>query len=170
MTEQRKRLRSGESLVEALVGIFIFLLILAILQGAISFCTNAQRESEEIRERNAVICQNLWETDYMEGTVGAEADLVFEAVVIDPDTGQPIKDSDGNPITSGTLFKVKVDLGTKDVTYTEEGEQQSILFYLFGSTRSPVSPGGLTEPEGGGGMVPGTGEEGPDPETGGEDP
>ena len=79
MTEWRKRLRSGESLVEALVGIFIFLMILAILQGAVSFCTNAQRESEEIRERNADICQNLRGTDYTEGGSGAEANLVFKA-------------------------------------------------------------------------------------------
>ena len=191
MTEWRKRLRSGESLVEALVGIFIFLMILAILQGAVSFCTNAQRESEEIRERNADICQNLRGTDYTEGGSGAEANLVFKAGSIDPETGKPIRDpSTGEPITSGTLFNVKVDLGTKDVKYEEEGEQKSILFYLFRSTRSPVDPANPSEPENpsggeetqsdtgeegpnpgtGEGPEPDTGEEGPNPETGGENP
>ena len=184
MTERRKRLRSGESLVEALVGIFIFLMILAILQGAVSFCTNAQRKSEEIRERNAVICQNLRETAYTEGGAGAEANLVFKAVVIDPDTGKPIRDpSTGEPITSGTLFNVKADLGTKDVKYEEEGEQKSILFYLFGSPRPPADSANSSEPKepsepsggeetkpetGEEGQNPGTGEEGPEPDTGEE--
>ncbi len=42
---------SGESLAEVMVSAVIFFIMMAVLQGAISFSTNAQHKSEEIREK-----------------------------------------------------------------------------------------------------------------------
>ncbi len=50
--KKKNHFNSGETLVEAMVGIFIFLIILAGLQSAISFCTNAQRGSPETKYGN----------------------------------------------------------------------------------------------------------------------
>ena len=58
---------SGESLVEVTVSAVIFLMMMAVLQGSISFCTNAQHKSEEIRQENAEICRNLQSASYIPG-------------------------------------------------------------------------------------------------------
>ena len=41
--------RSGETLVEIMVSAVVFLILVGILQGAIVFCSNAQRRSEQLR-------------------------------------------------------------------------------------------------------------------------
>ena len=50
--------RTGESLVEVMVSAVIFLMMMAILQGSISFCTIAQQKCQQIRDINEEICRN----------------------------------------------------------------------------------------------------------------
>ena len=58
---------SGETLVEIMVSAMLFLMMMAIIQGAISFCTNAQHKSREIRESNGEICNKV-----RQGTAGLQ--------------------------------------------------------------------------------------------------
>ena len=123
MKELHKRSKSGETLVEILVGIFIFLIILAALQMAISYCTNAQQKSRKIREHNTEICRSLRNGTYQKGIESQTYE--FKATVSRPD---------GEVTGSTTLFEVKVNLGTMEGEYTEDdGNKQSVLFYLFGT-------------------------------------
>lgn len=119
MIKGKIRDRSGESLVEIMAGAFLFLMMMALLQGAVTFCSNAQRRSEQVRDRNARICRSVRDTAY---TGGAEQVYAFRA-------------TDGAGSGSGVLFRVEAQLGKKEVPYTDEtGAAQSMTFYLFGST------------------------------------
>lgn len=46
---KKNRHNCGETLVEVMVSIVIFLLLIAVLQGSVSFCTKAQNKSRDIR-------------------------------------------------------------------------------------------------------------------------
>ncbi len=119
MKRRKLQDKSGESLVEIMVGAFLFLMMTALLQGAITFCSNAQRRSEQVREKNAQICREVREAAYMGGAVQTYA---FRA-------------TDGAVSGSGVLFQIDAQLGKKEVSYTDEtGASQSVIFYLFGST------------------------------------
>ena len=113
--------KSGETLVEILAAAAIFLLMMGIMQGAISFCTNAQHKSAAIRSVNAEICRKLRVTT--PASAGGAATYSFRAISLDG-TQQ-----------SGVLFEVETDLGKKDVTYRDEaGVERTVTFYLFQST------------------------------------
>lgn len=123
----RIKSNAGESLVEVLVSMFLFLMMVAIMQEAISFCTNAQHKSEQIREQNAKICESVWEKD-SSGT-GGRAKFVFRAV-----------SADGSQ-TGNEVFEIEADLGEKTVPYTdEEGTTQDYTFYVY--MEQPAAGGG----------------------------
>ena len=84
MKTHRIHLSSGESLVEVMVSAVIFLMMMAVLQGAISFCTNAQHKSREIRERNAEICRNLQTASYIPGP--ESKNYIFKATTAEGET------------------------------------------------------------------------------------
>ncbi len=110
---------SGESLVEVLVSMLIFMMMAAIMQGAISFCTNAQHKSEQIRKDHAAICEKAWNTDPT--AAGGTASFRFTAV-----------SADGNLTGTTTLFKVEARLGEKKVSYTDaEGNTKEYTFYVY---------------------------------------
>ena len=60
MKKRKNALKSGETLVEVMASIVIFLLVVAMLQGAVSFCTSAQAKSREIRTNTNAIIESLW--------------------------------------------------------------------------------------------------------------
>lgn len=122
--KKKNHFNSGETLVEAMVGIFIFLIILAGLQSAISFCTNAQKKSEAVRKQNTEICRSLHKGTYQDGAETKEFE--FKATI-----------ADGEITGTETLFKVKVNLGTVEAEYQEEdGSTEKVKFYLFGKAPS----------------------------------
>lgn len=53
------RSRSGDTLVEVMASIFIFLLMMGILQGAVSYSSASMRKNQEIRQENAEILKEL---------------------------------------------------------------------------------------------------------------
>ena len=53
------RSRSGDTLVEVMASIFIFLLMMGILQGAVSYSSASMRKNQEIRQENAEILKKL---------------------------------------------------------------------------------------------------------------
>lgn len=116
----RIRLRSGETLAEILVSALIFLVIAAVLQGAVSFCTNAQRKSSQIRADSQEICRLLREASLTDS--GETAVFSFRASTLD-----------GNQTGTTVLFSIEVGLDTKEVRYEDEnGEEQTVIFYVFG--------------------------------------
>lgn len=115
----RIKSNAGESLAEVLVSMLIFLMMVAIMQGAISFCTNAQHKSEQIREKNARICEAVWR-DSSPGAKTGGARFVFQAM-----------SADGNQMGS-EVFEIEADLGAKTVSYTDEdGSTQNYTFYVY---------------------------------------
>ena len=131
MKKGKNRFNSGESLVEVLVGIFIFLMILAGLQSAVSFSSNAQRKSEEIRRKNTEICRSLHKAAYKAGSESKV--LEFKAVLPDSGEGAASTPSPERPL----LFKLHVNLGTAEAEYKEEdGSLGKVIFYLFGQDPS----------------------------------
>ena len=124
MEMKRIHYDSGESLVEVMVGAVILLMMMAVLQGALSFCTNAQQRVEQIRRINEEICQNLRTTSSVPGPENTE--YLFRATTADGETPGP---------DSATLFRVSVELRTKEVSYQDEdGTIKTTTFYLFGSS------------------------------------
>ena len=63
------RKKSGETLVEVIASLFIFLILFGILQGAISYSHASMEKNKQIRAENAEIIQNLASTDAAAGTV-----------------------------------------------------------------------------------------------------
>lgn len=128
---KKLRLKSGETLVEVLAASAVFLLMMGIMQGAISFCTNAQHKSEAVRTVNADICQKLRSKPFDPLDPGSTAVYSFRAVSAD---GQQ---------QSGVLFEVKAGLATKSVDYQDEsGSSEIITFYVFQSTAPDPAGGG----------------------------
>lgn len=124
MKNRRVRINSGESMVEIMVSIVIFLMMMAVMQGAISFCSNAQTKSVQIREANAEICQKLETSAY---TDNGNATYSFKAT-----------SADGATSGTETLFSVEVELGKKEVS---DSEGKTTTFYMFGV---PSGTGGGT--------------------------
>lgn len=125
----RKRLRAkaGESLVEVMVSAVIFLMLAAVLQGAVTFCTRAQHRSKEIRQRNAQICENLQTAP---SASNGSASFAFKAT-----------DGDGTQTGSTVLFQVEVPLEKKEVPYTDQGGAlKTAAFYLFGNSGGGGGP------------------------------
>lgn len=114
---RRRNDRSGETLVEVMVSIFLFLIMLAVLQGSVAFCTNAQRKNEQIREKTAELERAFYETPG--STKTGENTYTFKA-----------SSADGSMQGEQTLFRVNVELREKQVS-------SDTTFYLFGTGGQP---------------------------------
>lgn len=123
MRVNRIHKKSGETLVEILVSGFLFLMMMAVLQGAVSFCSSAQQKSRQLRDSNARLCQNLRAADGIAGEANGEKELSFRAV-----------SPDGSQIGSH-VFTVKAALEKKDIS---DGEGRKTTFFLF----APKETGG----------------------------
>lgn len=111
---------AGETIVEVTASTLIFLLMVAMLQGAVSFCGKAQQKSRQIRYDAAEVSKALWQTNWPETTEGT-ADFQFYAVGADGTKGN-------------NVFSVNVDLNTKDVTYQSmDGADKDMRFYVYGT-------------------------------------
>lgn len=108
MNRKKGRSASGETLVEVMVSAVIFLLMVALLSGAVSFCTNAQQKSALLRKRNAAVCAAL-RADAGAGSGSGDATLAFYAV-----------SADGSQ-TGSLVFNLPVKLATKSII-DDEGE------------------------------------------------
>lgn len=116
---RRKKIhpQSGETLAEILVSALLFLMMMAVMQGAVAFCSNAQRRSEQIRGSNAQICRKLREDDSAGNSNGA-ADYTFRATSADGT-------QDGN-----VVFTLEdVPLAEKEI---EDDDGRKVTFYLYG--------------------------------------
>jgi len=117
------RSNSGETLVEVMVSMLLFLMILGMLQKSIDFASNAQVRSEELRKNNSAIAAALRSGGIVSN--GADATYQFKSAKAD------------GTIVEGTqlLFEVPVKLGKKTVSYTAaDGSSRDIEFAIFSSS------------------------------------
>lgn len=119
---RKSRANAGETLVEVLVSVFLFLMLAAVLEGAVSYSSAALKKNKQIRADQAAILTSFAET---EADPGAEQTISFQAVSSD-------FTQKGN-----LVFQVPVRLDEKKVDYQDtKGQQQQITFYLYGSAGS----------------------------------
>ena len=137
---KKSRANAGETLVEVVASIFIFLILMGILQGAITYSSNSLKKNKEIRSDNAKIMEALQNTEVT--SVERNKSIDFNATNSDMS------------IKGNHVFSVATDLNKKIVTYTDsKGEEQTTTFYLYGSPDADVSKieeQVHTTPEGGG--------------------
>lgn len=117
---------AGETLVEVMASIFIFLIMVGILQLAVSYSGAALQKNKEIRADNAAILQSLAGAEVTSN--GTDQNVTFKAA--NSDLTQFGKE----------VFTVSTKLLKKEVTYTDtDGQQQSVTFCLYGTDTKPAS-------------------------------
>lgn len=122
---KKNRHNCGETLVEVMVSIVIFLMLIAMLQGAVLFCTNAQDKSREIRNNteSAIEAYLKAESD------GTAPDETQEALF-------SFKTSENN-----AAFSVTTGLCKRTVTYIDsDGNEKSVTFYSYQNAAGGESP------------------------------
>ena len=116
MAEKNRR-NAGETLVEVMASIFIFLMMMGILQGAVSYSSAALARNKEIRARNAEILESL---------AGADAEKKSEV------TFQFRASNASLSVLGDRTFAVDAELAEKQAGYTDQnGVRQNVTFYLY---------------------------------------
>lgn len=132
---KRIKAKSGETLIEVMASMFIFLLMIGVLQGAISYSNSALTKNKEIRANNAAILQELQSSE--ETVTGSQKTIRFCAA------------DSGLTQIGNVVFSVDATLDSKQITYTDaEKRQQNTTFYLYGPVAAS-SESGQTDAEGG---------------------
>lgn len=132
---KRIKAKSGETLIEVMASMFIFLLMIGVLQGAISYSNSALTKNKEIRANNAAILQELQSSE--ETVTGSQKTIRFRAA------------DSGLTQIGNVVFSVDATLDSKQITYTDaEKRQQNTTFYLYGPVAAS-SESGQTDVEGG---------------------
>lgn len=132
---KRIKAKSGETLIEVMASMFIFLLMIGVLQGAISYSNSALTKNKEIRANNAAILQELQSSE--ETVTGSQKTIRFRAA------------DSGLTQIGNVVFSVDATLDSKQITYTDaEKRQQNTTFYLYGPVAAS-SESGQTDAEGG---------------------
>lgn len=115
---KRTRTNAGETLVEVMVSVVIFLMMMGILQGAILYSRAALEKSRQMRAENEAICEALRKSGNLSDQGASK--LTFQAVSADGKT------------TGNTVFKVEAQKKARTVTYeASDGTQKSTTFYLY---------------------------------------
>lgn len=132
------RNKSGETIVEVIASIFIFLIMLAILQGAVSYSRAMLQKNKEIRAQNAQILDSLSNAEL---NLNGSQTIRFMAVNSD-------MTESGN-----TVFSVPTNLGYKYADYVDSNGTASMRFYLYAPTTDSTESGTDTnaQPDDGGG-------------------
>lgn len=119
---KKTRANAGETLVEVVASIFIFLILMGILQGAISYSNNALKENKKIRKDNAKVIETLQSADVT--SVKEGENITFVAA------------NTNMTVLGSQVFSTSTDLMKKVVDYQgSDGKGKQITFYLYGSTK-----------------------------------
>ena len=123
-THKKTKANAGETLVEVLVSIFLFLLMMGIMQGAISYSRAALEKNKQIRQENAEIIQKLNESTTQE--TGTQKNISFSAV------------NSSMTQMGNQVFTIPTTLVKKEITYQDtKGENQTTTFCLYQSVDTP---------------------------------
>lgn len=119
--EGLKRLRmtpkSGETLVEVVMSMVIFIIMLGMLTAAVNYSSSSLTKNNEIRQQNNEILSQLAQTD---SRSEGKAQIQFIAT-------NSAMDTKGNPV-----FVVPVTLASKTVTYKDnEADTHNVIFRLY---------------------------------------
>lgn len=119
--EGLKRLRmtpkSGETLVEVVMSMVIFIIMLGMLTAAVNYSNASLTKNNEIRQQNNEILSQLTQTD---SSLEEKAQIQFIAT-------NSAMDTKGNPV-----FVVPVTLASKTVTYKDnEANTHDVIFHLY---------------------------------------
>lgn len=107
------RSRRGETMVEILVSMVLFLMLFAVMLGAVRFASNAQVRAETIRQRATALQRELRRQT---PTGGDSKTYQFVAVTEDGGT------------TGSRVFQVPL----REQTVTARGGGDEVTFYLYG--------------------------------------
>ena len=107
------RSRRGETMVEILVSMVLFLMLFAVMLGAVRFASNAQVRAETIRQRATALQRELRRQP---PTGGDSKTYQFVAVTEDGGT------------TGSRVFQVPL----REQTVTARGGGDEVTFYLYG--------------------------------------
>lgn len=108
------RSRRGETMVEVLVSMVLFLMLFAVMLGAVHFASNAQVRAETIRRRATALQRDLRSQNPTEGD-----SKTYQFVAVSEDGG-----------TMGDQVVFQVPL--KEQTVTAQGGGDEVTFYLYG--------------------------------------
>lgn len=130
---------AGETLVEVMASMFIFLIMMGIMEAAISYSNASLVKNKEIRADNAAVLEQFATTPV---TDNGTQTITFRAANSEiTQIGEPV-------------FKVETKKQKKTVAYTDTDQnQQTVVFYQYGTSRTgtggadPDTP----DPSGGGG-------------------
>lgn len=109
------RSRRGETMVEVLVSMVLFLMLFAVMLGAVRFASNAQVRAETIRQRATDLQKNL-RKQKTPTEVRKEAYQFFAVT------------EDGGTMGDQVVFQVPL----LEQTVTARGGGDEVTFYLYG--------------------------------------
>lgn len=120
------RNQRGETLVELMVSIVIFLLLLGTMAGAISFASNAQQKAQTIRDNAAALQYRVRHTDPAEtGTIKTLSLYVTDA--------------EESAMGTNPVCRVNVN----EQTIPAQGTNgNTTSFSVFGTDKTPAPGGG----------------------------
>lgn len=141
MTKKKLRYRniwkekSGETLVEVVVSIFLFLMMIGIMQGAVSYSRAALEENKKIRQENAQIIENLQKASQDDAkNQQTSKDLPFSAV-----------NADFTQMGTTSKFTIPIQLKTVTVDYKDKnGNDETTQVCLYGTNDLSTGTGGST--------------------------
>ena len=107
------RSRRGETMVEVLVSMVLFLMLFAVLLGAVRFASNAQVRAETIRQRATALQRDL----RRQTPTGGDS-KTYQFVAVSEDGGT----------TGSRVFQVPL----REQTVTARGGGDEVTFYLSG--------------------------------------
>lgn len=107
------RSRRGETMVEILVSMVLFLMLFAVMLGAVRFASNAQVRAETIRQRATALQREL----RRQTPTGGDS-KTYQFVAVSEDGGT----------TGSRVFQVPL----REQTVTARGGGDEVTFYLYG--------------------------------------
>ena len=116
--------RRGETMVEILVSMVLFLMLFAVMLGAVRFASNAQVRAETIRRRATALQRELRRQTPTEGD---SKTYQFFAVT-----------EDGGTMGDQVVFQVRL----KEQTVIAQGGGDEVTFYLYGPDQEKGGTGG----------------------------
>lgn len=120
MAIKKTRSNAGETLVEVMASMFLFLIMMGILEGAISYSNASLVKNKEIRANNTAVLEKLAETPVKDVDT---ANISFRAANADL------------TVLGNQVFTVSTKLQKKVVEYKDtELWDQTVTFNLYSST------------------------------------
>ena len=114
---QKTKFNAGESIVEVMASVFVFFIMIGILQGAISYATESRNKNKQIRADNVKIIEALNKT-----SITSKEDHDFRFVATYKEMN----------VVGNQVFTIHASLAQKTFTYTDtKNQSQTMTFYVY---------------------------------------